>query len=88
MTAKSFQSRTEESRQKVLEIVEQDQAELCLVWLQRGDPRNKWLSFAKTIIPRTCCRFPRGECPRRALLGDGRISVEKAKEQAKEDGER
>ena len=43
-------------------------------------------SFAKRIIRRTCCRFlPGTSCPRAcSLLGDVVISVEKAKEQAKE----
>ena len=71
--------------QKVLEIVEQDQAELCLVLMGNAEIRKLNAQFRKKDYPTDVLSFPAGdELPTGVqLLGDVIISVEKAKEQAK-----
>ena len=72
--------------QKVLEIVERDQAELCLVLVGNREIRELNAKFRKKDYPTDVLSFPAGdELPAGVqLLGDVVISVEKAKEQAKE----
>jgi probable rRNA maturation factor len=72
--------------QKVLEIVEQDQAELCLVLVGNAAIRKLNAKFRKKDYPTDVLSFPAGdELPTGVqLLGDVVISVEKAKKQAKE----
>ncbi len=71
--------------QKVLEIVEHDQAELCLVLVGNAEMRKLNAHFRKKDYPTDVLSFPAGdELPTGVqLLGDVIISVEKAKEQAK-----
>jgi probable rRNA maturation factor len=72
--------------QKVLEMVEQDQAELCLVLVGNAEMRKLNAKFRNKDYPTDVLSFPAGdELPTGVrLLGDVVISVEKAKEQAKE----
>ena len=84
---KEFSSRKlKKVAQKVLEIVEQDQAELCLVLVGNAEIRKLNAKFRKKDYPTDVLSFPAGdELPTGVqLLGDVVISVEKAKEQAKE----
>ena len=84
---KEFPSRKlKKVAQKVLEIVEQDQAELCLVLVGNAKIRKLNAKFRKKDYPTDVLSFPAGdELPTGVqLLGDVVISVEKAKEQAKE----
>ena len=83
---KKFPSRKlKKVAQKVLEIVEQDQAELCLVLVGNAEIRKLNAQFRKKDYPTDVLSFPaRDELPTGVqLLGDVIISVEKAKEQAK-----
>ena len=83
---KEFSSRKlKKVAQKVLEIVEQDQAELCLVLVGNAEIRKLNAQFRKKDYPTDVLSFPAGdELPTGVqLLGDVIISVEKAKEQAK-----
>ena len=83
---KEFPSRKlKKVAQKVLEIVKQDQAELCLVLVGNAEIRKLNAQFRKKDYPTDVLSFPAGdELPEGAqLLGDVIISVEKAKEQAK-----
>lgn len=72
--------------QKVLEIVERNQVELCLVLVGNREIRELNAKFRKKDYPTDVLSFPAGdELPAGVeLLGDVVISVEKAKEQAKE----
>ena len=84
---KKFPSRKlKKVAQKVLEIVEQDEAELCLVLVGNAEIRKLNAKFRKKDYPTDVLSFPAGdELPTGVqLLGDVVISVEKAKEQAKE----
>lgn len=84
---KEFPSRKlKKVAQKVLEIVEQDQAELCLVLVGNAEIRKLNAQFRKKDYPTDVLSFPAGdELPTGVqLLGDVIISVEKAREQAKE----
>ncbi len=71
---------------KVLEIVEQDQAELCLVLTGNAEIQKLNAKFRKRNYPTDVLSFPAGEeLPVGVqLLGDVVISVEKAREQAKQ----
>ena len=83
---KEFPSRKlKKVAQKVLEIVEQDQAELCLVLMGNAEIRKLNAQFRKKDYPTDVLSFSAGdELPTGVqLLGDVIISVEKAKEQAK-----
>ncbi|HSE86117.1 MAG TPA: rRNA maturation RNase YbeY [Candidatus Binatia bacterium] len=73
---------------KVLEIVERDQAELCLVLVGNAEIRKLNDKFRKKDYPTDVLSFPVGdELPRAVkLLGDVVISLEKAREQAKQRG--
>ena len=84
---KKFPSRKlKKVAQKVLEIVEQDQAELCLVLVGNAEMRKLNAKFRNKDYPTDVLSFPAGDqLPTGVrLLGDVVISVEKAKEQAKE----
>src|SRR5262245_65750247 len=84
---KEFSSRKlKKVAEKVLEIVERDQAELCLVLVGNVAIRKLNDQFRKKDYPTDVLSFPAGdELPTGVqLLGDVIISVEKAKEQAKE----
>ena len=84
---KEFSSRKlKKVAQKVLEIVERDQAELCLVLVANVEIRKLNAQFRKKDYPTDVLSFPAGdELPTGVqLLGDVIISVEKAKEQARE----
>ena len=72
--------------QKVLEIVEQDQAELCLVLVGNAEIRKLNAKFRKKDYPTDVLSFPAGDQLPEGLriLGDVVISVEKAKAQSKE----
>ena len=72
--------------QKVLEIVERDQAELCVVLVANREIRKLNAKYRKKDYPTDVLSFPAGgELPTGVqLVGDVVISVEKAKEQAKE----
>jgi len=72
--------------QKVLEIVEQDQAELCLVLVGNAEIRKLNAKFRKKDYPTDVLSFPAGDrLPEGVpILGDVVISVEKAKAQSKE----
>jgi len=72
--------------QKVLEIVEQDQAELCLVLVGNAEIRKLNAKFRKKDYPTDVLSFPAGDqLPEGApILGDVVISVEAAKAQSKE----
>src|SRR5262249_5862733 len=72
--------------QKVLEIVEQDQAELCLVLVGNAEIRKLNAKFRKKDYPTDVLSFPTGDQLPEGLqiLGDVVISVEKAKAQSKE----
>ena len=86
---KEFPSRKlKKVAQKVLEIVEQDQAELCLVLVGNAEIRKLNAKFRKKDYPTDVLSFPAGdELPTGVrLLGDVVISVEKAREQAKQRG--
>jgi probable rRNA maturation factor len=71
---------------KVLEILEQDQAELCLVLVGNAEIRKLNAKFRQKDYPTDVLSFPAGDKlpPGVRLLGDIVISVEKAKEQSKE----
>ena len=84
---KEFPSRKlKKVAQRVLEIVEQDQAELCMVLVGNAEIRKLNAQFRKKDYPTDVLSFPAGdELPTGVqLLGDVVISVEKAKEHAKE----
>src|SRR5262247_4701936 len=84
---KKFPSRKlKKIAQKVLEIVEQDQAELCLVLVCNAEIRKLNAQFRKKDYPTDVLSFPTGEqLPEgMPILGDVVISVEKAKAQSKE----
>jgi probable rRNA maturation factor len=84
---KEFPSRKlKKVAQRVLEIVEQDQAELCMALVGNAEIRKLNAQFRKKDYPTDVLSFPAGdELPTGGqLLGDVVISVEKAKEQAKE----
>jgi len=84
---KKFPSRKlKKVAQKVLEIVEQDQAELCLVLVGNAEMRKLNAKFRNKDYPTDVLSFPAGDqLPTGVrLLGDVVISVEKAREQAKE----
>jgi rRNA maturation RNase YbeY len=70
----------------VLEIVEQEQVELCLVLVGNAEIRKLNAKFRKKDYPTDVLSFPAGdELPTGVqLLGDVVISVERANEQAKE----
>jgi probable rRNA maturation factor len=72
--------------QRVLEIVKQDQAELCLVLVGNAEIRKLNAKFRQKDYPTDVLSFPAGnELPTGVqLLGDVVISIEKAREQAKE----
>ena len=72
--------------QKVLEIVELDQAELCLVLVGNAEIRKLNAKFCKKDYPTDVLSFPAGDqLPEGGpILGDVVISVEKAKAQSKE----
>src|SRR5215475_12240300 len=72
--------------QKVLEIVGQDQAELCLALVGNAEIRKLNAKFRKKDHPTDVLSFPAGDqLPEGvATLGDVVISVEKAKAQSKE----
>ena len=72
--------------QKVLEIVEQDQVELCLVLVGNAEIRKLNAKFRKKDYPTDVLSFPAGDqLPEGVpILGDVVISVEKAKAQSKE----
>jgi probable rRNA maturation factor len=72
--------------QKVLEIFEQDQAELCLVLVGNAEIRKLNAKFRKKDSPTDVLSFPAGDqLPEGApILGDVVISVEAAKAQSKE----
>jgi rRNA maturation RNase YbeY len=74
--------------QKVLAIVERDQAELCLVLVGNREIRELNAKFRKKDYPTDVLSFPAGdELPTGVqLLGDVVISVEKAREQAEHRG--
>jgi probable rRNA maturation factor len=74
--------------QKILEIVERDQAELCLVLVGNREIRELNAKFRKKDYPTDVLSFQAGyELPSgMRLLGDVVISVEKAKEQAEQRG--
>jgi probable rRNA maturation factor len=71
--------------QKVLEIVEQEQFELCLVLVGNAEIRKLNAKFRKKDYPTDVLSFPSGnQLPEgMQLLGDVVISVEKANAQAK-----
>jgi probable rRNA maturation factor len=79
-------SKLKQVARKVLEILEQDQAELCLVLVGNAEIRNLNAKFRQKDYPTDVLSFPAGDelPPGARLLGDIVISVEKAKEQAKE----
>jgi probable rRNA maturation factor len=74
--------------QKVLEIVERDQAELCLVLVGNREIRELNAKFRKKDYPTDVLSFPAGDelPPGMRLLGDVVISVEKARDQAEQEG--
>jgi len=84
---KEFPSRKlKKVAQRVLEIVEQDQAELCMVLVGNAEIRKLNAKFRKKDYPTDVLSFPAGNdlLTGVQLLGDVVISVEKAKEHAKE----
>ena len=84
---KEFSSRKlKKVAQKVLEIVEQEQAELCLVLVGNAEMRKLNAKFRKKDYTTDVLSFPVGDelSTGVRLLGDVVISVERAKEQAKE----
>jgi len=72
--------------QKVLEIVEQGQSELCLVLVGNAEIRKLNAKFRKKDYPTDVLSFPAGDrLPEgEPILGDVVISVEKAKAQSRE----
>ena len=74
--------------QKVLAIVERDRAELCLALVGNQEIQKLNAKFRKKDYPTDVLSFPAPEemPPGVLLLGDVVISVERAKEQAKERG--
>src|SRR5215510_10018835 len=72
--------------QKVLEIVEQGQSELCLVLVGNAEIRKLNAKFRKKDYPTDVLSFPAGnQSPEGVpILGDVVISLEKAKAQSKE----
>ena len=72
--------------QKVLEIVERDQAELCVVLVANREIRKLNAKYRKKDYPTDVLSFPAGDelPPGVLLLGDVIISVEKAREQAEQ----
>ena len=72
--------------QKVLEIVERDQAELCLVLVGNREIQKLNAKYRKKDYPTDVLSFPAGDelPPGVLLLGDVIISVEKAREQAEQ----
>jgi probable rRNA maturation factor len=86
---KEFPSRKlKEVAQKVLEIVEHGQAELSIALVGNAEIRTLNAKFRKKDYPTDVLSFPAGdELPTGVrLLGDVVISVEKAREQAKQRG--
>jgi len=73
---------------KVLDLVEQGQAELCLALVGNAEIRKLNAKFRKKDYPTDVLSFPAGDKlpPGVPLLGDVVISVEKAKEQAEHGG--
>jgi len=73
---------------KILELVEQSQAELSIALVNNAKIRELNARFRKKDQPTDVLSFPAGkELPKGArLLGDVVISVEKARKQAKEKG--
>src|SRR5262245_54978464 len=72
--------------QKVLEIFEQGQSELCLVLVGNAEIQKLNAQFRKKDYPTDVLSFPTGEQLPESMpiLGDVVISVEKAKAQSKE----
>jgi probable rRNA maturation factor len=86
---KEFPSRKlKKVAQKVLEIVEHGQAELSIALVGNAEIRTLNAKFRKKDYPTDVLSFPAGdELPTGVrLLGDVVISVEKAREQAKQRG--
>jgi probable rRNA maturation factor len=86
---KEFPSRKlKKVAQKVLEIVEHGQAELSIALVGNAKIRTLNAKFRKKDYPTDVLSFPAGdELPTGVrLLGDVVISVEKAREQAKQRG--
>jgi probable rRNA maturation factor len=86
---KEFPSRKlKKVAQKVLEIVEHGQAELSIALVGNTEIRTLNAKFRKKDYPTDVLSFPAGdELPTGVrLLGDVVISVEKAREQAKQRG--
>jgi probable rRNA maturation factor len=86
---KEFPSRKlKKVAQKVLEIVEHGQAELSIALVGNAKMRTLNAKFRKKDYPTDVLSFPAGdELPTGVrLLGDVVISVEKAREQAKQRG--
>lgn len=86
---KEFPSRKlKKVAQKVLEIVEHGQAELSIALVGNPEIRTLNAKFRKKDYPTDVLSFPAGdELPTGVLLlGDVVISVEKAREQAKQRG--
>jgi len=86
---KEFSSRKlKKVAQKVLEIVEHGQAELSIALVGNAKIRTLNAKFRKKDYPTDVLSFPAGdELPTGVrLLGDVVISVEKAREQAKQRG--
>jgi probable rRNA maturation factor len=73
---------------KILELVEQSQAELSVALVNNAKIRELNATFRKKDQPTDVLSFPAGkELPKGVrLLGDVVISVEKARKQAKEKG--
>jgi len=72
--------------QKVLEVVEEGQSELCLVLIGNAEIRKLNAKFRKKDYPTDVLSFPAGDrLPEgEPILGDVVISVEKAKAQSRE----
>jgi len=72
---------------KVLELMEQGQAELSIALVGNAEIRRLNAKFRKKDYPTDVLSFPAGdELPPGDLLGDVVISVQKAAEQAKQRG--
>jgi probable rRNA maturation factor len=74
--------------QKILGVAERDQAELCLVLVGNREIQELNAKYRKKDYPTDVLSFPAGDelPPGMRLLGDVVISVEKAKEQAEQEG--
>ena len=87
---KEFSSRKlKKVAQKVLEIVEQDQAELCLVLVGNAEIRKLNAQFRKKDYPTDVLSFPAGdELPTGVqLLGTSLSRWKRLKNRPKKDGE-